>query len=188
MQGKITVILLLFIFLAACGENYEGDFSYEVQDFEFINQEGESFTLEELEGDFWIADFIFTNCETVCPPMTANMARLQRMLDENNIDAQLVSFSVDPSNDTPEILKQYAADRGGTFGNWNLLTGYSDEEIKTFAEKSFKALVKNPKNSDQVIHATTFYLVSPNGNAIKGYNGTEADSMTQIVEDIQSMN
>ncbi|MGP4040461.1 SCO family protein [Gracilibacillus sp. D59] len=196
---KLNTVLMLFIvfLLAGCSGNilsgdssneYEGDFSYEVKDFTFTNQDGEKLSKSDLDGKFWIADMIFTNCETVCPPMTANMARLQSLLEEENIDAELVSFSVDPTNDTPEILKKYIKERGGTFDNWHALTGYTDEEIKEFVNKSFKELVENPENSDQVIHGTSFYLVSPDGNAIKRYNGQKADNMQKIVEDIKSMN
>ncbi|UOQ85427.1 SCO family protein [Gracilibacillus salinarum] len=188
MKKTLLVSLALLFILVGCGNKYEGDFSYEVQNFTFTDQDGESFSKSDLEGKFWIADMIFTNCETVCPPMTANMARLQKQLDDAGIDAELVSFSVDPTNDSPEVLKDYISERGGTFDNWHALTGYTDDEIKSFTENSFKAFVENPENDDQVIHSTTFYLVSPDGNAIKGYNGQKADNMKKIVEDIQSMN
>ncbi|GAE91822.1 cytochrome oxidase biogenesis protein Sco1/SenC/PrrC [Gracilibacillus boraciitolerans JCM 21714] len=199
MLRNAWFVLLFIMFLTACGgnnilgnnnqnTNKVEEFSYEVEDFTFTNQDGEEFSKSVLEGKFWIADMIFTNCETVCPPMTANMARLQRMLEEENIDAELVSFSVDPTNDSPEILKDYIEKRGGTFDNWNALTGYSDDEIKSFAINSFKAFIEKPENNDQVIHVKTFYLVTPDGKAIKRYDGEKADNMEKIVEDIKAMN
>ncbi|SER98030.1 protein SCO1/2 [Gracilibacillus ureilyticus] len=206
MKSKfLFVILMCSIILTACGTGadgdnasgsdadnnstkYKGDFEIQVEDFIFTNQNGEEFSKELLDGKFWVANMVFTNCTTVCPAMTANMSRLQDLLIQEGIDAELVSFSVDPANDTPEKLKQYAEDRGATFENWNLLTGYSDEEIKQFALNSFKAFVENPENSDQVVHQTTFYLVTPDGFAIKGYNGSKADNMKKIVEDIKTMN
>ncbi|QGH34362.1 SCO family protein [Gracilibacillus salitolerans] len=196
MKRNAVLILFMALLLAGCAGNilngdsnkYEGDFSIEVEDFTFTNQDGEDLSKSELDGKFWVADMIFTNCDTICPSMTANMARLQGLLEEENIDAELVSFSVDPTNDSPEILKEYIEERGGTFDNWNALTGYTDEEIKQFANNSFKAFVENPDNSDQVAHVNSFYLVSPDGNAIKRYDGSKADNMQKIVEDIQSMN
>ncbi|WP_058306962.1 SCO family protein [Gracilibacillus massiliensis] len=195
---KKAWIFLPFIIITACGgnnilgennsNNNGNEFSYEVEDFTFTNQDGEDFSKNELDGKYWIADMIFTNCETICPPMTANMARLQGLLEEENIDAELVSFSVDPDNDSPEVLKEYIKQRGGTFDNWHALTGYSNDEIKSFAQNSFKAFVEKPDNEDQVIHVKTFYLVTPDGNAIKGYNGEKADNMKKIVEDIKAMN
>ncbi len=196
MKRNAVLTLFTALLLAGCAGNilngdsnkYEGDFSIEVEDFTFTNQDGEDLSKSELDGKFWVADMIFTNCDTICPSMTANMARLQGLLEEENIDAELVSFSVDPTNDSPEILKEYIEERGGTFDNWNALTGYTDEEIKQFANNSFKAFVENPDNSDQVAHVNSFYLVSPDGNAIKRYDGSKADNMQKIVEDIQSMN
>src|SRR5699024_5128054 len=93
-------LLLFVLFVSACGDQYNGDFSYEVQDFTFTNQDGEKVSKSDLEGEFWVADFIFTNCTTVCPPMTSNMANLQDQLKEAGLeDVRLVSFSVDPERD-----------------------------------------------------------------------------------------
>ncbi|MDL4842159.1 SCO family protein [Aquibacillus rhizosphaerae] len=184
---KIFLFLGILLTLSACGNNYEGDFSYEVESFEFTNQNGEVFNSEQLQDKFWVADMIFTNCETVCPPMTANMAKLQEKIKEEGLDVELVSFSVDPDNDSPEILKEYAEVRGGEFDNWNLLTGYEFQEIKEFAVKSFKAPVEKTADSDQMIHVVSFYLVSPEGNAILRYDGSDSDQMDQIIADIKKM-
>ncbi|SDL79349.1 SCO family protein [Sediminibacillus halophilus] len=179
--------LVSLLFLAACGPKYEGDFSYKVEPFSYKNQDGETVSKEELDGKFWVADMIFTNCETVCPPMTANMARLQDKLKQENLDVHLISFSIDPEHDSPEDLKKYSEERGGEFDNWDLLTGYEFSEIKEFSINSFKALVEELDDSDQYLHATSFYLVSPEGNAIKAYDGTKAAQMDKIVEDIKKM-
>ncbi|HLR80155.1 MAG TPA: SCO family protein [Bacillota bacterium] len=181
-------LLLFVLFVSACGDQYNGDFSYEVQDFTFTNQDGEKVSKSDLEGEFWVADFIFTNCTTVCPPMTSNMANLQDQLKEAGLeDVRLVSFSVDPERDKPETLKAYAAKRGGTFENWDLLTGYDFETIKEFSVKSFKSAVEQLPDSDQIMHGTSFFIVTPEGNAIKNYDGRKAANMEKIVEDIQAM-
>lgn len=186
---KIILPLLLVIILSACGEKYEGDYSRAVNDFTFTNQDGKQVSKSDLEGKFWIVDFIFTNCTTVCPPMTSNMADLQKQLKEAGLEeeVQLVSFSVDPKNDTPETLKSYAKTRGGTFDNWHLLTGYDFETIKEFSIKSFKSAVEKVADSNQVMHSTRFFIVTPEGNAIKGYDGREQANMEKIVQDIEDM-
>ncbi|QKY68898.1 SCO family protein [Lentibacillus sp. CBA3610] len=182
-------LLLFVVFLSACGDQYDGDFSYEVQDFEFTNQDGEEVSKSDLDGKFWVADFIFTNCTTVCPPMTANMSTLQDQLKEAGLEdeVQLVSFSVDPERDKPETLKAYAEARGGTFENWDLLTGYDFETIKEFSIKSFKSAVEELPDSDQIMHGTSFFIVTPEGNAIKNYDGRDGSNMEKIVKDIQEM-
>lgn len=98
----------------ACGDKYEGDFSYKIKDFSFTDQDGETFNKEDLDGKFWVADLVFTNCTDVCPPMIANMASLQqKLVDEDMNDVHLVSFTVDPDRDKPEDLKEYSKERGG---------------------------------------------------------------------------
>lgn len=157
-----------------------------VEEFQFTNQQGETFGSGDLKDKVWVVSFIFTNCETVCPPMTANMSKLQEKAKENGLEVEFVSFSVDPELDTPERLKQYGEQFQADFTNWNFLTGYSQTEIETFASKSFRALVQKPSSTDQVIHGTSFYLVNPNGYVIKSYSGLENTPYDQIISDIKS--
>ncbi|ENH97202.1 SCO1 protein-like protein [Gracilibacillus halophilus YIM-C55.5] len=185
---KLIIASFTLLLLASCGTaSDENSGESDIDAFSYTNQNDETFSSDQLQGKTWVANFIFTNCERVCPPMTSNMSRLQSLLAENNIDAELVSFSVDPTNDTPQILKQFAEDRGAQFDNWNLLTGYSDDEIKQLAKESFSTLVENPENSDQVLHSNKFFIVSPNGKVVDNYNGTQADNMQKIVDKIQSI-
>ncbi|MFD2761610.1 SCO family protein [Lentibacillus juripiscarius] len=178
--------LLLILFLAACGEEIETNMSEEVSDFEFTTQDKETLSNEDLKGEWWIADFVFTNCTTVCPPMTRNMAELQQKMKEENLDAQLVSFSVDPERDTPKALKEFAQNFQADFSNWTFLTGYEFQTIKEFSIKSFKSLLKKPpEGSDQVTHGTSFFLINPEGKVIKRYSGTKTEEMQNIVDDLK---
>ncbi|MDQ0162781.1 SCO family protein [Aeribacillus alveayuensis] len=183
-----VVSMIILLLLSACGDSkIEGALNYEVQNFSYIDQNGDSFSLEDLKGKVWIADFIFTNCETVCPPMTANMTQLQQMAEKEGVDVEFVSFSVDPEVDTPEKLKKFAENYPLSFENWHFLTGYNQEEIENFAMESFKAIVQKPKENDQVIHGTNFYLVDQNGIVLKSYNGVENPPYDEIIEDIKTI-
>src|SRR5699024_8932224 len=94
------VLIVSILILSACGgEPIETNMSEEVQDFEFTTQDNEALSLDDLKGDYWIADFIYTNCETECLPMTSNMSYLQDELAEEGIDVQFVSFSIEPDYD-----------------------------------------------------------------------------------------
>src|SRR5690625_1787482 len=109
MRLRQFSILFLVLFLAGCGGDViEENMSGHLPDFEFTTQDNEPLGLNDLEGNWWIADFMYTNCRSVCPMMTANMLQVQSQLNEENIDVTIVSFSVDPDYDTPEILKEYA--------------------------------------------------------------------------------
>src|SRR5690606_21997288 len=142
------------LFLVACeGEKIETNMSEKVGDFEFTTQNNEKLQLDDLKGEWWIADFIFTNCTSVCLPMTSNMAKLQTNIEEAGLGVQLVSFSVDPEFDSPDVLKEYGEEYGADFSSWSFLTGYEFERIKEFSTKSFRSLVvEPPPGSDQVTH------------------------------------
>lgn len=189
---RVFVLLMLaavVVFAAACGSGELKDAkNYPIGDFTFTNQDGEPVSKKDLKGKVWVADFIFTNCADVCPPMTANMAKLQDMLKEEGLeDVEIVSFSVDPTVDTPEVLKEYGHRFNVDFNNWSFLTGYSQEEIEKFALENFKALVKKPETGDQVIHGTDFYLVDQNGDMRKYYTGLKEVPFEQIIEDIKTL-
>src|SRR5690606_41608417 len=118
-----------------------------IEPFVYTDQNGKPFSLADLEGKVWVATFIFTNCKTVCPPMTANMARLQRMVAQEGLDqVEFVAFSVDPEVDTPEALRESAARYTDNTENWHFLTGYVQEHIEQFARDNFKAIVHKPED------------------------------------------
>jgi protein SCO1 len=189
---KVFTLLMLaavIIFAAGCGNSGLKDAkNYPIEDFTFTNQDGESVSKSDLEGKVWMASFIFTNCADVCPPMTANMSKLQDMIKEEGLKGvEIVSFSVDPAVDNPEALKQYGKKFNIDFKNWSFLTGYTQEEIEKFALENFKTLVKKPETGDQVIHGTDFYLVDQNGDMRKYYTGLKEVPFEQIIEDIKAL-
>ncbi len=191
MKNLIRLLLIIALLtLAACGGNkVETTMNEPVEDFEATTQDGDKLTSDDLKGQWWVADFIFTNCTTVCLPMTSNMKKLQDKLEEAGVENyHLVSFSVDPEHDTPEVLTEYAAEYGADLSTWTFLTGYDFEYIKDISVNSFKSLLAPPpEGEDQVTHGTAFYLVNPDGEIIKNYDGKEVAEMDQIVEDLKNL-
>lgn len=186
----ILFSIIAGLFLSACGNKLpiETDMSEEVADFSFTNQNNETLGLDDLKGEWWIADFIFTNCKTVCLPMTFNMSQLQKELENDKMAIQLVSFSVDPDYDSPEVLKEYAEQYEVNFDTWSFLTGYDFQTVKELSIKSFRALLKEPDHgSDQVMHDTRFFLVNPEGEVVKGYDGVDIKSIEAIMDDLQKL-
>lgn len=188
------LFLLLFIvsalLLSACSnDEVETNMSGKVPEFDFTTQNNESLTRDDLQGDWWIADFIFTNCTTACLPMSSNMALLQEKIKEANMDnVKLISFSVDPDYDSPEVLTEYAERYGADPSIWTFLTGYDFQTIKEISIKSFANLVKEPApGDDQVMHGTRFFLVNPKGQIIKNYDGMKADEMDVIFSDLEKL-
>lgn len=191
-KNKIMLIGLLVLssILAACGSyKFEPEMSIDVEDFSFTNQNNEQVSLESLKGKPWLAMFIFTNCNSICPPMTFNMADVQKSLkDEGVNDYQIVAFSVDPEVDAPDVLKNYLTTYSVVDDSkWQLLTGYKQQYIEQFARKSFNSLVKNDPNSDQVVHMGSFYLVNADGVVVKDYDGASNVPVETIVADIKAL-
>src|SRR5690625_2722567 len=103
---RLSVYALLIFLLSGCGWVYAigGSASafdttkagLEVSPFNFTEQDGEDFGKAELEGEYWLADMIFTNCPSVCPTMTPNMKRLQETAKEEGVEMSFVAFTVDP--------------------------------------------------------------------------------------------
>ncbi|OIU69699.1 SCO family protein [Rossellomorea aquimaris] len=196
MIKKFWVVVLAGILaavLAGCGKgNVEESFpmSVEVGEIEAENQNGEKVRLSDLNKDkILIADFIFTNCDTVCLPMTANMAKLQKKIKEAGLqnDVQLVSISIDPEEDTPEVLAEYSKRHGADYNNWSFLTGYTREEIESFANVSFKTPAAKVEGSNQFVHATSFFLAGESGTLLKTYEGVSDPPFEEIIQDIEKL-
>ncbi|WP_197277571.1 SCO family protein [Bacillus sp. FJAT-27245] len=190
---KVRIIFLSIaiaaLLLTACGKKeLENAQNWPLKDFSGTTQDGKQLGIEDLKGKVWMADFIFTECDTVCPPMTANMAEIQRKAKEEGIkNIHFVSFSVDPEIDKPEVLKEYGERYDVDYKNWDFLTGYGQEEIEQYALKNFKTIVKKPKEGDQVIHGTTFYLVGKDGLVKKYYSGVSDVPYESILDDIKTL-
>lgn len=180
----ILPIALLALLLSGCGSGIEDPLNWEIEDFTFTNQNNEEVGLSDLKGEVWLADFIFTNCTTVCLSMTPNMVDLQQQFKDEGMDVRIVSFSVDPTFDKPEVLKSYAENYGADLASWDLLTGYAPEFLDRFAMDNFRTVARKPEDSDQVLHGTGFYLVDKNGVIMKTYDGVNPP-VEEIISDAE---
>ncbi|WP_156488268.1 SCO family protein [Fictibacillus phosphorivorans] len=199
------LVLTTVILLSACGsggshdehenhKNHEQNsesketsqaLDWDVQSFTFKDQDGQSFGLSDLEGKVWMTNFIFTNCETVCPPMTAHMAKLQQMAKEEKVEVEFVSFSIDPKRDDAAALTKFGENYDADFSNWHFLGGYDQKQIEQLARDSFKTPVVADPNSDQFIHATAFFLVNKDGKVVSRYDGVENTPYKEIIKEMK---
>ena len=188
MKRSLSLIFLIMVLvLTGCsGAEIPNKLGYEIEAFEFTNQDGESVSLDDLKGKVWVADFVFTSCDDVCLPMTFNMSKIQDLVKEEGLEnIEFVSFSVDPEVDQPDVLKAFGAKFGADFKNWNFLTGYSQDKIESFARDSFATLVQKPEEGNQVAHGTSFYLVDQTGTVVQSYSGVTEVPYDTIIEHIK---
>jgi protein SCO1 len=152
-----------------------------VPSFQLTNQNGQPFGSAQLAGKIWIADFIFTSCPGPCPMVSSRMSELQRPLQKS--DVHLVSFSVDPEKDSPEVLHGYAEKLNARPGRWDFLTG-SKSAIYDLSKNGFNLAVSDGSEETGVpVHSTRFVLVDRHG-AIRGYYDALApDAVTKLLAD-----
>src|SRR5690554_400067 len=161
-----------------------------ISDFSFQNQNNETITQEDYKDVIYVADFFFTTCPTICPIMKDNMVWLQDQIKDFD-DVKLLSFSVTPDIDTPDVLHEYAKEKGVIDEKWNMLTG-DKREIYYLARQSFLAVkTGSPDELYDMVHTENFILVDKNGRIRGFYDGTllaeesdEAKNVEQLLEDI----
>lgn len=152
-----------------------------VPTFQLTNQDGQPFGSAQLRGKIWIADFIYTTCPGPCPMISSRMSDLQKPLEKT--DVHLVSFTVDPAKDTPEVLRGYAEKLQAQPGRWDFLTG-PQSSIYEISRNGFKLAVSDGSEEGGLpVHSTRMILVDRHG-AIRGYyDAAEPDAMTKLLAD-----
>lgn len=159
---------------------------HQIADFEFINQNGDTITQDTYKDKIYIADFFFTTCQTICPIMTDNMTKVQEQI-KNMDDVMILSHSVTPEIDTPEVLKQYAIKKGVDNSKWNLVTG-KKEDIYYIARKSYLAVkTGDPSELYDMVHTENFVLIDKKRRVRGFYDGTKIEDINKLIEDIKTL-
>ena len=131
-------------------------------EFQFINQDGDTISNKDYEGKVYVAEFFFATCPSICPIMTANLVEVQEEFKDKE-DFGIVSFTIDPKHDTPEVLKNYAELHGITHPNWHLLTG-EKEDLFGLANSGFNLFAGEDSSvAGGFAHSGYFALVDKDG-------------------------
>lgn len=161
-----------------------------IGDFSLKDQAGSEVTTQTLSGQPWVAAFFFTRCPVVCPRLTGKMQAVQEQGKQQKLSFRLVSFSVDPENDTPQALTAYAAKYKVDLANWKLLTG-DYEVVKRTSVDSFKLALegKADPNADHfgILHGSHLVLVDGHSQIRGFYRSEDADVVTRLVGDIKRL-
>lgn len=151
-------------------------------DFALTDQQGNDFTFaSQLKGKVWVADFIFTTCNGPCPRMSRQMKQVQAGLEDAQ-DVRLVSFTVDPENDTPSALAEYAKRYQAAQGRWYFLTG-SKATLHQLKREAF--MLGNVDGSTD--HSTRFVLIDRQGRVRRYYDTTEPDAVSSVIADARTL-
>lgn len=152
--------------------------------FSLTSNNGSSFGSTDLEGKIYVADFFFSRCPSICPKMTSQLTRVQSAFADVK-DFSIVSFTVDPENDSPEVLQSYASKYKADSKIWFFLTGKKDS-IYRVAKEGFKiSAMEDPTGGEEFVHSDKLILVDKN-KIIRGfYNGTEPKDVDRLITEIK---
>ncbi len=133
-----------------------------VPDFSFTDHNGNTVTNKDYEGKVYVVEFFFTTCPTICPRMNRNLVQVQNAFKEFD-NFGVASFTINPENDTPEVLKAYADNYGITNPNWHLMTGERDDIYKLANEGFYIYASENKEVEGGFEHSGNFALIDKNG-------------------------
>jgi|TARA_B100000768_G_scaffold41152_1_gene40048 protein SCO1/2 len=169
-----------------------------ISEFSFINQLGEQVNNDSMKGNIYIADFFFTNCPSICPVMTKNMAYVQNKLKVYP-NIKFLSHTVDPANDSPLRFKEYINEMrlkniNIDESNWDFVTG-KKEEIYDVAKSYFVNVSADSLAPGGFLHSEYFVLVDKegrirsgidkNGNVVGVYDGTNEAQLRDLINDVK---
>jgi len=172
---------------------------FEAPAFSLQNCSGEDLSKDDLLGNMWVVDFIFTRCGGPCPLMTQRMRSLQKSLTQQGLldppfSVKLLSISVDPTYDTPEVLKEYAENWGADLETWYFLTGPVDSTLelirggfKIAAAREDLGGSESETEMPNIIHSTHFLLVDQRGWVRSIYHLDDPHLKEHIIEGVRAL-
>ena len=158
---------------------------YALPEFSLTDQLSQPFGTHQLLGKAWIANFIFTRGSSAAS-QTAGLADLQREVKRRPGwgDIRLITFTLDPEHDTPEVLHKYAAEAGAEEKRWRFLTG-SREQLWQLSEQGFQLSVGGDAGDpDTITHSRKLVLVDPQGHVRGFYDGESEEQREALKRDV----
>jgi protein SCO1/2 len=160
--------------------------NHKVLDFQLTNQNGKTITQDDYKDKIYVTDFFFTRCQSICPIMTDNMAKIQEAYIDND-DIMFLSLSVTPDIDSIPKLREYANKKGVIDAKWNVTTG-NKKHIYNLARKSYFAVVEQGDGGFQdFIHTPNFILIDKKKQIRGVYDGTDNQEIVRLIRDIKNL-
>ncbi len=157
-----------------------------VPEFSLTERSGETVTRSDLLGKVWVADFIFSRCAGPCPQLSGKMQRMQADFADQP-DVKLVSFMLDPTNDTPAVLRDYAKRFHADPRQWWFLTTTSEKTMHSLVQQGFFQTVIPASGNQELIHSEYFVLIDRAGRIRAAYAGLDADAKPRVVADVRRL-
>lgn len=155
--------------------------------FYFLNQDSVIVKSTDLKNKIWVADFFFTTCSTICPGMTENMKMLNKNTQDLKDHVQFISFSINPDNDKPHVLKKYMKSHDIKTSNWLFLTGDEEETHRLGVQDFHIHAGQDDSANDGYAHSEAFALVDKEGHVRGVYNVADPKQLEQLETDLRKL-
>jgi|TARA_Y100000294_G_scaffold175385_1_gene195360 protein SCO1/2 len=176
---KICILFLALVFSSCSHEPLP--ILGEIPSFKLTDNFSQPFTEEDISGKIWVADLIFTTCAGPCPIMSTEMRTVHKTYLENE-NIRMVTITVNPDYDSPEVLTEYGKRYDADFSKWHFLTG-EYENIQNLIANGFKM----GDIEEIVFHSTRFALIDSNMKIRGYYMGTENEDVKKLMGDIKKL-
>lgn len=185
---NLILLLISLLLLSACKENTEkkelitektAD-SIFLLDSKWQNQDGKEIQLKDLKGKNLVVAMIFTSCQTACPLLIADMKKVASKIDPKKLkETSMVLITIDPENDTPEVLKKYAQERTMYGDPWIFLR----TDMESTREFANVLAVKYKKITPIIFsHSNIISIFNKNGEMVSQEEGTvNAEAVAKTV-------
>lgn len=155
-----------------------------ISEFSLVRETGNTLQSKDLQDSVWLAAFTFTRCPVSCPRISATLKSLQNGLDGTQV--KIVSFSVDPKFDTPEVLSKYSTKFGADPSRWWFLTG-DESAIYGLIHSSFMlsvaptTLEQQKEGAEEIAHSDRIALVDRDLKLVRFYDSNSPDELRTLV-------
>ncbi len=157
-----------------------------IGEFTLVNQYGDTVTNKSLEGKVYVADFFFTTCPTICPVMKKQMKKVYEATRADERVA-ILSHTIDPKHDTPEVLRKFAEDLGITGTKWQFVTG-PKKDIYDIGQGSYMVTAKEDSTAEGgYLHSGAFILIDTHRRVRGTYDGTKEADAERLIKDIHQL-
>lgn len=156
--------------------------------FDLIDETGAAFTGQNLEGKVSIVNFVFRNCKTVCPFVMSKTRSVASDLTDHYKYLRLISITVDPTNDTLDVLSAWKKDVAVKDLDWVFLTGDKAEVYATVQQDFKQTVMENAANMDMPIaHSSYLVLVDADGKLAGFYDSNDNYKMKELTEAVAKL-
>lgn len=157
-----------------------------VPEFSLIGADGRTVTNADLQGSVWLADFVFTRCSGPCPTLSARMQSLQTALSDRP-EVKLLTFTLDPKNDTPSVMTDYAKRFHADPNRWWFLTGDDEASMHNLVENGLKQTVFPAKDDRPIIHSVYIIVIDKAGRIRSAHDGLDPESKRLLLRDVKTL-